>query len=197
MVVAVNPFGDVHIAPFPGIVAQVKKLFKTEYACVLSAPRRLTFPRLGADTQANIPFQDQETPGVIENERAQVMEWESTELPLVREENLSRTAQRPDVELLKRKSPWPQDSASSVKVRTETEMTVEGAGLRPKSLLILPQESREDFATPESSSGGMPPVSTLILGSLLSGKPTDVPSEATTRSEETSRSEFNIDIHGM
>lgn len=39
MVVAANPFGDIHISPLVAVLAQVKGLFQNEHACVLTAPR--------------------------------------------------------------------------------------------------------------------------------------------------------------
>lgn len=54
MVVAANPFGDIHIAPFAAILAQVKELFEVQDALVLNPRLSLTSsvlgPSLGTDS---------------------------------------------------------------------------------------------------------------------------------------------------
>ncbi|KAL2287242.1 hypothetical protein FJTKL_05747 [Diaporthe vaccinii] len=65
MVVAANPFGDIHIAPFATILAQVKELFEVQDALVLNPRLSLTSSVLGPSLETDSLVETQSSQDMV------------------------------------------------------------------------------------------------------------------------------------
>lgn len=68
MVVAANPFGDIHIVPFTAILAQVKELFETQDVSVLYLPRDFSPTTVMPGVEVNKVVPEQHIPEMVVDE---------------------------------------------------------------------------------------------------------------------------------
>lgn len=141
MVVAVNPFGDIHIAPLVAVLAQAKKLFEDEHPCVLKAPRCLDPFMLGPSLQAKNPVESQETSDMIVGGRV---------LPFAPEESLPERAHlvmhQTDVRVLEQEDQWPQAISPLAKEPYVMETRAGLEVMEPESPRFLPTLVLDWFA---------------------------------------------------
>lgn len=170
MVLAANPFGDIHIAPFATILAQVKKLFRNEFACVLDPPRYIGLPKFGPSIHADSPYEGQTSDRIV-SERAEARKWEPPEPRFLREGKSSETEmlllQEPEVGISEQTSPRLEASSS----------WVEAPPARTTTPPSLPDESTVSFLTTESDKASVPPLSSSHVAPLLSETPIEAERE--------------------
>lgn len=135
MVMAANPFGDIHISPLAAILAQVKELFKTEDVSVLNLPSNFDPSMLGPGPEAR--SQDQ-------NSR-------------------SNAAPKPDVPLLE--ADYPTLDPRVVLAAVPREADLQMLGRSPERTLERPLVSgTQEPAAKQSAGSKVEPIDTTATG---------------------------------
>lgn len=204
MVVAANPFGDIHIAPFAAILAQVKELFKSEHACVLNAPQQLRSSTFRPSLEAKSLLQDhlEERPKKIDGRYPEVIDKPSRVPHSMRDEHASEAGtlvtHQSGIGMLESAKPWPQASSSSIKERYSKTKRVGYIGSRPASSQFLSDSGTEEPAIIESDSKRVPPLHSPTWAPSAV-EPTEIESEDITQPEETihTSSGFSLNLPGI
>lgn len=111
MVVASNPFGDIHIAPFAAILAQVEELFEVQDAFVLNLPLNPIPPLLEPTLETDRLAENQNTQEVVVCESEETMGREDGASHVMQEELLREAGLLILHEADRGMLAWPEDDS--------------------------------------------------------------------------------------